>query len=394
MTLNPQIILAGQQADILGAIRGGNALAQDTRQMRQQNALTGFLRDNGAALMRGDANALAGYAQFDPQAAMAMQQRQQDRAWQVEDRDYQRQRQQAQDARADQEWQLRVEQYAAQKSTAEREAEAAQIEDAVKMGLALPDAESWDAMMAQHAPELVGQFDNRQAHAQRYMSMAEILRGQQTGASSGPRYGLTPIYGTDAEGNTVVMQIGEDGSAVQTALPEGVKPDLRVKAFETAAGQAAGKGQGQAIADLPGSLEKVERAVKNITAIRDDPALAGITGMIQGRLPPMTQAGTDLNARVQQAQGQMFLEAYSTLRGGGAITENEGLKAERAMARLDRAQSYEAYQQALNEVIEVLETGLKRLHEKAGVQMPSEGQPGGGVPDALSDDDLLKMYGG
>lgn len=394
MTLNPQIILAGQQADILGAIRGGNALAQDTRQMRQQNALTGFLRDNGAALMRGDANALAGYAQFDPQAAMAMQQRQQDRAWQVEDRDYQRQRQQAQDARADQEWQLRVEQYAAQKSTAEREAEAAQIEDAVKMGLALPDAESWDAMMAQHAPELVGQFDNRQAHAQRYMSMAEILRGQQTGASSGPRYGLTPIYGTDAEGNTVVMQIGEDGSAVQTALPEGVKPDLRVKAFETAAGQAAGKGQGQAIADLPGSLEKVERAVKNIIAIRDDPALAGITGMIQGRLPPMTQAGTDLNARVQQAQGQMFLEAYSTLRGGGAITENEGLKAERAMARLDRAQSYEAYQQALNEVIEVLETGLKRLHEKAGVQMPSEGLPGGGVPGALSDDDLLKMYGG
>lgn len=394
MTLNPQIILAGQQADILGAIRGGNALAQDTRQMRQQNALTGFLRDNGAALMRGDANALAGYAQFDPQAAMAMQQRQQDRAWQVEDRDYQRQRQQAQDARADQEWQLRVEQYAAQKSTAEREAEAAQIEDAVKVGLALPDAESWDAMMAQHAPDLVGQFDNRQAHAQRYMSMAEILRGQQKEASSGPRYGLTPIYGTDAEGNTVVMQIGEDGSAVQTALPEGVKPDLRVKAFETAAGQAAGKGQGQAIADLPGSIEKVERAVKNIIAIRDDPALAGITGMIQGRLPPMTQAGTDLNARVQQAQGQMFLEAYSTLRGGGAITENEGLKAERAMARLDRAQSYEAYQQALNEVIEVLETGLKRLHEKAGVQMPSEGQPGGGVPGALSDDDLLKMYGG
>lgn len=181
MQMNPNLILqAGQTADVFGALERGNALAQQVNQQRQQNALAGFMRDNGAALMQGDQNALAQFAQYDPMAAFDMMNRQQDQQWQQDERAYQRQRDQRQDSQQDQEWQWKVQEYAAQKSAAERAAEAQQIEDAVKMGLAAPDAATWDAMVTQAgAPDLVGQFDNRQAIGNRYLSVAEILKGQQ-----------------------------------------------------------------------------------------------------------------------------------------------------------------------------------------------------------------------
>ncbi len=197
MALDPSIILGGRQADIIGSMAQGNALAQAANKQRNDNALAGFLRDNGGSLMAGDSNALAQYAQYDPQAAFGMQRQLQQDAQRADELKYQRGRDTVQDARADrqfemqqsryakqderadQEWQWKVAEYAAKKTEAERLAEAAQIEDAVKMGLAAPDAASWDAMMAQQAPDLGGQFDSREALANRYMGVADILKGQQ-----------------------------------------------------------------------------------------------------------------------------------------------------------------------------------------------------------------------
>ncbi|MDB6179341.1 hypothetical protein PAF17_17785 [Paracoccus sp. Z330] len=65
----------------------------------------------------------------------------------------------------------------------------------------------------------------------------------------------------------------------------------------------------------------------------------------------MSPAGTDLNTRIQQAQGQTFLEAFESLKRGGQITEVEGKKVGVAMARLNRAQATDAYQDALNDLI-------------------------------------------
>jgi hypothetical protein len=110
-----------------------------------------------------------------------------------------------------------------------------------------------------------------------------------------------------------------------------------------------------------------QRAIDLAKSIRDDPALPAITGNIQGNLPagiPLLtggQAGTDLNARVNQLKGQVFLEAFEALKGGGTITELEGLKAERAMARLERAQSVEAYQEALDDFVSAIEQGMAKL---------------------------------
>lgn len=105
--------------------------------------------------------------------------------------------------------------------------------------------------------------------------------------------------------------------------------------------------------------QRAQDGIELIDSIINDPALNGITGMLQGRLPPMSQSGTDLNVKIQQLQGQAFLQAFESLKGGGQITQIEGVKAENAIARLNRAQSTEAYVAALNDLRGILERGLQ-----------------------------------
>ena len=97
-----------------------------------------------------------------------------------------------------------------------------------------------------------------------------------------------------------------------------------------------------------------------IDDIIKDNALPSITGLFQGRLPPMSQAGEDLNVKVAQLQGKVFLEAFQSLKGGGAITEREGTAAAEAGARLRRTQSGPAYIEALNELKMYLDRGRRR----------------------------------
>jgi hypothetical protein len=219
MALQPGIILAGQTPDIIGALDRSTQAASNRNALTRQNALEQLYRTQGAGIAAGEAGAVNALAGYDPYAAM-----------QVQDTVTQRQRQATADSRGDQEWQWKVEEYAAGKSAAERAAEAAQIEESVKMGLAATSPQQWDQMMAQlGADDLIGQFDNRQAIANRYLSVAEILKGQAPpdptkGAPSGytwldpanPAAGVKPLPGYQ-KGPLVTVN---NGSEVGT-IPQG-----------------------------------------------------------------------------------------------------------------------------------------------------------------------------
>ena len=58
--------------------------------------------------------------------------------------------------------------------------------------------------------------------------------------------------------------------------------------------------------------------------------------------------------------GQAFLQAFQSLKGGGAITEKEGEKATAAMARLQRSQSTKDYKDALGELRGILQSAKDR----------------------------------
>lgn len=241
----------------------------------------------------------------------------------------------------------------------------------------------------------------------------------EAGQGGATEYGLSPQYGVDAQGNPAIIQIGKNGTAVQTKMPEGVtfqKEPIRIDAGTeivlldpisrqpigsipkniagAEAAQIAGKAQGEAQVSLPAAQAKADQAIGLLQSIRSDPSLGGITGMMQGRMPPMTQGGTDLNVKIDQAKGQVFLEAFQSLKGAGAITEQEGAKATEAIARLNRAQSTEAFQQALDEVIGIVSSGKARMAQRAGAPMQAPVPGPQQAAPTVSDDDLLSKYGG
>lgn len=85
----------------------------------------------------------------------------------------------------------------------------------------------------------------------------------------------------------------------------------------------------------------------------------------------------DFMSLYDQVTGQAFLEAFSTLKGGGTITEQEGAKAQAAITRMQTSQSEDEFKKAALEFRQVIRDGLARSQRKAGGgQMP----PGDAAP--------------
>lgn len=165
MALDPSIILSGQPVNMLGILDASNRMAGEQKDRLHTQGYRNMLATNGAGIMAGDQNALNALAGFDPTAALGVKNTRQEM-------DFSQQKMgilNAQERRA-------AEQYAMGLSADQRAAEAKQIEDAVKMGLAIQDAATWDQTMAQMAPDLVGQFGNRQALAARFMEFSDVMK--------------------------------------------------------------------------------------------------------------------------------------------------------------------------------------------------------------------------
>lgn len=138
-----------------------------------------------------------------------------------------------------------------------------------------------------------------------------------------------------------------------------------VLASAGAAGAETGQSVAKAQFDLPRVEGNVATAIGDIEKLKNHKGLPMITGLSSkiGIVPGTDQAAAD--ALATQVQGQTFLQAFNSLKGGGAITEIESTKAEQAIARLSRAQSTKDYQAALDDLRGVLERGLEKAKKQA-----------------------------
>ncbi|PST19717.1 hypothetical protein C7U61_14590 [Rhizobium sp. JAB6] len=210
------------------------------------------------------------------------------------------------------------------------------------------------------------------------------------GMAGGTEYGLAPIYGTDAGGNTVIGQLAKDGTFQQTKLPQGFVPTPGVsntdlgtsvitrnnktgQIIDTQAkdvrGEARDKAGGTAQAAAQTALPAVEGAanqiLSSIDSLANDPYLPKMLGK-SSYLPNVTTDSQRVQSKMDQITGQTFLQAYNTLRGAGQITEVEGQKATAAMARLNTAQSEKDYRDALNDLRGVVQNAVQRARQQAG----------------------------
>ena len=229
--------------------------------------------------------------------------------------------------------------------------------------------------------------------------------------------GLQPQYGVDANGNPVLLQLGTDGTATQTELPEGVqlsKQPIKLdagthfvlldpitrqpvgKIEKNVAGAAAqkeiGKQQGQSGFDYPKAEARFGEAIKTVDGLLSHPGLDASVGTFQGQ--GFVQSGmslfnddvADFTTRLSQAQGKAFLEAFESLKGGGQITEVEGLKAEQALARLNTAVNEKDFKQALRDLKSAIARGHDALRKQTGRENTAVSTP-------VTDDEILKKYG-
>ena len=228
----------------------------------------------------------------------------------------------------------------------------------------------------------------------------------------GTSYGKSPVYGTDEQGNPVLGTVGDDGSFKVLETP-GFTPSTGVdkidagthwilqdkrsgqmvgtipkenyqEAFDTAQGRAEGESQGKAVANIGKAQEQARNMlalVQDLKTDKDRKIGTGLTSL--GNVIPASP-GFDYNQKIKQIQGQAFLQAFESLKGGGHITEIEGQKATEAIARLDPRQSEEAFLKALSDLEEVITSGLRRMESRVGASpmtMPQAPPSSGEVID-------------
>ena len=239
-----------------------------------------------------------------------------------------------------------------------RKAGRTDLADMVEKGL-ISGRDAAGAIMQQPKDERTSLMKNYEFYIGKGMSPEEAMQAVKSGTSISvdtgaetSKFGKAPdgtVWALDAGGNHIM------GTDPTTGLQRPKTVPLEGTAAQDRAIKARGAGiKNQAAAD---------RATDSLSLIDDiinDPSLNQITGMVQGRLPALTQGGTNLNIKIEQLKGQAFLQAFESLKGGGQITEREGLAATNAMGRLQREQDGDEYRKALKELRNVVDRARRR----------------------------------
>jgi len=149
-----------------------------------------------------------------------------------------------------------------------------------------------------------------------------------------------PEIGAIPQGYEAIID-PETGQRVMREIPGGPVETERRESAEQSRAQAQGM-------------------LDTIDGLLNDPAFDQSVGWRawQQRIP-----GTDqmrVGTRFDQIEGQAFLQAFESLKGGGQITEIEGQKATQAIGRLNRQMSAADARQALGELREILEAAAGR----------------------------------
>lgn len=162
-------------------------------------------------------------------------------------------------------------------------------------------------------------------------------------------------------------------------LPATQSPPLqRAIAAEKSGGSLEGERTTAARLDLPAYLDSSAAMLNKVQQLVQHPGMSAAVGApspgkMMGMVPGSEAA--NFKARLDEIRGGQFLEAFKTLRGGGAITQVEGEKATQAISRMSTSQSEQEFVKAANEFMDVVRRGMERAQRSAGQSAPAVSAP-------------------
>lgn len=136
-------------------------------------------------------------------------------------------------------------------------------------------------------------------------------------------------------------------------------------------------------ATLYGAQNSVLDAIKGTDELLAHPGFNDAVGNHFGTLAyglglkDKPYAGTDaagFEARQAQLKGGSFLQAYQLLKGGGAITEVEGTKAENSLLRASQATSKQEYISAMQDYKKYITDGYNKIRVAQGYKPISQAE--------------------
>jgi hypothetical protein len=234
------------------------------------------------------------------------------------------------------------------------------------VGLLATDPTSGTAQMAYEIPE------NVRAQSSDNVQSVQILQNGEIAFVT--RSGQLQRTGEFARSPTQVTTIGEVPYFIDrttgTARPISTPEEVGGSRAQISTIQANEEARRRAQQDLPTVVATADQTLSTLQQLRDHPALGFRYGLasIGGLRPALPETPeAEVQALIDQVLGQAFLQAFESLKGGGHITEIEGMKATQAITRLgSQSLSKTAATKAINELIEVTEAGRRRAQATAG----------------------------
>ena len=218
-------------------------------------------------------------------------------------------------------------------------------------------------LQAQQLNALIDDPSTPEDKRQGYKSQLRIL--QKGGENQRP---LRPIHIKDSRGDFAFFPgekharriTNEEGEQLRSANYD---PDhQQTLAQAKASGKVWGEQTTEALRNLPNTINQAEKAfthVKELLAHEgfEDAVGIGLRQLGAGFVPGSQVA--DWDTRLQQLKDGAFLVAFEELKGGGHITEIEGIKATRAKNRMLASTSEDAFQRAAEDYLKILQDGLE-----------------------------------
>ena len=128
--------------------------------------------------------------------------------------------------------------------------------------------------------------------------------------------------------------------------------------------EATGTASAEAKIQYPQIVDRLNESISVIDRTLKMPNFNDAFGVLESRMPTLSQATKDVEISIEQIQKGQFLAAIDQLRGLGALSNAEGAAATAAQTNLNLAMSPAAARAELARLKQIMETGKQRALNK------------------------------